>query len=295
MQLDDLPESSNVSDQRGMKTVGGIAAGGGGLLLLILGLVFGIDTNKLGLGGGAGGGGGAPGDEKTKHFAAKILGTLEKVWTEEFDDPKNRYGRRYENPKLVLFSQGVQTGGCGYAPSDVGPFYCPGDKTIYLDPTFFTELEQKLHGSKAEFSQAYVIAHENGHHVQNLLGFSALVDSKRKTRQENEFSIRLELQADYLAGVWANHGQRDFHFLQQGDVDEALKTALAIGDDRIMKTMGRKPWPEKFNHGTAEQRAKSFSAGFRTGDATKAKLAKFYSDSITFDAHTGELDDSLFN
>jgi predicted metalloprotease len=283
MRLDDLPESSNVSDQRGMKTVGGIAAGGGGLILLILGLIFGIDTNKLGLQGGGGGGVGAGGDEKTKHFAGKILGTLERVWKEEFDDPKNGYGRRYENPKLVLFSAGVNTGGCGYAPSSVGPFYCPGDKTIYLDPTFFTELEQELHGSKAEFSQAYVIAHENGHHVQNLLGFS---------KRANEYSVRLELQADYLAGVWANHGQRDFHFLQQGDVDEALKTALAIGDDRIMKTMGRKPWPESFNHGTAEQRAKSFSAGFRTGDARKAKLEKFFS--VSYDPHVGELDDSLF-
>jgi predicted metalloprotease len=292
MELDDLPESSNVSDQRGMKTVGGIAAGGGGILLLILGLVFGIDTNKLGLHGGGGGGAGAGGDAKTKEFAEKILGTLEKVWEKEFDDPKNHYGRRYEFAKLVLFSDGTQTGGCGFAPSSVGPFYCPGDKTIYLDPTFFTELEQQLHGSRAAFSQAYVIAHENGHHVQNLLGFNKLVDEKRKTRLANEYSVRLELQADYLAGVWANHGQKEFHFLQPGDVDEALKTALAIGDDRIMKTMGRKVWPESFSHGTAEQRAKSFSAGFRTGDATKAKLEKFFS--VAYDPHAGELDDSLF-
>jgi uncharacterized protein len=293
MELDDLPESSNVVDQRGMKTMGGIAAGGGGILLLIIGLIFGIDTNKLGLGGGGvQTGGGHGGDEKTKVFAEKILGTLERVWTEEFKDPKNGYGRSYEYPKLVLFTDSVNTGGCGTAPSAVGPFYCPGDKTIYLDPSFFNELEQKLGGSKAEFSQAYVIAHENGHHVQNLLGFSALVDSKRKTRRENEFSVRLELQADYLAGIWANHGQRDFHFIQKGDVDQALETALAIGDDRIMKTMGRKPWPEKFTHGTADQRAKSFSAGLRTGDARKVKLEKFFT--IEYDPHAGELDESLF-
>jgi hypothetical protein len=292
MQLDDLPESSNVIDSRGMKTVGGIAAGGGGIVLLILGLVFGIDTNKLGLGGGRGGGQATGGDEKTLVFVKKILGTLEAVWTEEFNNPKNGYRRKYEYPELKLFNEGIQTGGCGFAPSSVGPFYCPADKTIYLDPSFFVELDQKLHGSKAEFSQAYVIAHENGHHVQNLLGFSRRVDEKRKTRLENEYSVRLELQADYLAGVWANHGQKEFHFLQQGDVDEALKTALAIGDDRIMKTMGRKPWPEKFNHGTAEQRAKSFSAGFRTGDARKEKLEQFFS--VAYDAHVGELDDSLF-
>lgn len=293
MRLDDLPESSNVSDQRGMKTIGGVAAGGGGILLLILGLVFGIDVNKLGLGGAGGGGGGrGGGDEKTLVFSKKILGTLEQVWKEQFDDPRNGYHRRYENPKLMLFSQGAQTGGCGYAPSSVGPFYCPGDRTIYLDPTFFDELVNDLHGSRAEFSQAYVIAHENGHHVQNLLGFNALVDEKRNTRRANEYSIRLELQADYLAGVWAYHGQKDFHFLQPGDADEALKTALAIGDDRIMKTMGRKPWPESFNHGTAEQRVKSFSSGFRTGDARKSRLDRFFK--VKFDPETAELDNSVF-
>jgi hypothetical protein len=245
----------------------------------------------LGLGGGVGGGG-AGGDEKTKHFAAKILGTLEVVWKKEFETHRREYGTAYENPKLVLFSQGVNTGGCGFAPSDVGPFYCPGDKTIYLDPSFFTELEQKLHGSRAEFSQAYVIAHENGHHVQNLIGFTDIADSKHRTPQKNEYSIRLELQADYLAGVWAYHGQKEFHFIEKGDVDEAMKTALAIGDDRIMKTMGKNPWPEQFNHGTARQRAKCFSTGLSTGDASKAMLNRFFS--VPFHSQTGELDESLF-
>jgi predicted metalloprotease len=192
----------------------------------------------------------------------------------------------------VLFTSAIDTG-CGHAPSSVGPFYCPADRKIYLDPSFFDELADQLHGSRAEFSQAYVIAHENGHHVQNLLGYSELVDSKRKTPRENEYSIRLELQADYLAGIWANHGQKDFHFIQRGDVEEALKTAINIGDDRIMKTMGHKPWPEKFNHGTGEQRYKSFSAGYRTGNATKAKLDEFFK--VPFTPHTGELADSLFN
>ena len=137
---------------------------------------------------------------------------------------------------MVLFTDQVETGGCGTAPSAVGPFYCPADRTVYLDPSFFEELEQRLGGSGAEFSQAYVIAHEVGHHVQNLLGYSRLVDEKRRTLAEGEFypwSVRLELQADYLAGVWAHHGQQKFHFLQNGDVASAIKTATAIGDDRL--------------------------------------------------------------
>lgn len=290
MDLSSAPESSNVSDQRGMRATGGVIAGGGGLLVLIVGLLFGVDLNKLGFTGG--GGGGPPPNDKYDLFARKVVGTLEVVWKNEFAKASNGYGRGYEPAKLVLFTGAVNTGGCGQAPSEVGPFYCPADRTMYLDPTFFTELEQTLGGSKAEFSQAYVIAHENGHHVQNLLGYSARVDEKRKTRQENEYSIRLELQADYLAGVWAHHGQKQFNFVRPGDIDEALKTALAIGDDRIMKKMGRKPWPEKFNHGTADQRKASFSAGLRTGDASKRKLDQFFT--AGFDPHSAELDDALF-
>lgn len=291
MDLSEAPESGNVVDQRGMKAAGGIVAGGGGLLVLIVGLLFGVDLNRLGIGGGGGAGPGV--NDKYKEFASKVLGTLEVVWKNEFGKASNGYGNvRYENPTLKLFTGGVNTGGCGFAPSEVGPFYCPGDKIIYLDPTFFEELEGKLGGSKAQFSQAYVIAHENGHHVQNLLGYSARVDAKRKTRQENEYSIRLELQADYLAGVWAHHGQKQFHFIQPGDVDEALKTAREIGDDRITKKMGRRPWPEKYNHGTGEQRYASFSAGLRTGDATKRKLDQFFE--VGFDPQSAELDPSLF-
>lgn len=292
MDLSNAPESENVVDQRGMKMSGGLIAGGGGLLVLIVGLLFGVDLNRLGLTGG-GGGGGPPPNDNYKQFASKVLGTMEGVWKAEFANPNNGYGRAaYENPKMVLFSEAVNTGGCGQAPSSVGPFYCPADKTIYLDPTFFDELEQQLGGSRAEFSQAYVVAHEFGHHVQNLLGYSARVDEKRKTRQENEYSIRLELQADYLAGVWANKAGKQFNILRAGDVDEALKTALSIGDDRIMKKMGRKPWPEKFNHGTAEQRTAAFSNGFRTGDATKRKLDQYFTAEFNHD--TAELDHNLF-
>lgn len=292
MDLSNAPESENVIDQRGMRATGGMIAGGGGLLVLIVGMLFGVDLNKLGLGGGKQTEGPPPSDNY-KQFASRLLGTMEVVWKKEFADPRNGYATRsYESPKLVLFSEGVNTGGCGFAPSEVGPFYCPADKKMYLDPTFFEELDKKLGGSKAEFSQAYVIAHENGHHVQNLLGYSARVDSKRKTKQENEYSIRLELQADYLAGVWANKAGREFGIVRPGDIDEAMKTALAIGDDRIMKKMGRKPWPESFNHGTADQRMASFSAGFRTGDASKKKLDEFFT--VNFDPHTAELEDGLF-
>jgi predicted metalloprotease len=286
--LSNVGTSGNVEDRRGMKSVGGIAAGGGGILILILGLIFGVDLNRLGL---TGGGGGPPPNDKYKEFAGKVVYTLEQVWEKEFANPANGYRRGYEPPKLILFSAGVQTGGCGYAPSEVGPFYCPGDKTMYLDPTFFDELASKLGGSKAEFSQAYVIAHENGHHVQNLLGYSARTDSKRGTRQENEYSIRLELQADYLAGVWAKKANTQFKILQGGDLESAIQTANSIGDDRILKKAGRRPTPARDNHGTAAHRAAAGMDGFNTGDASKAKLDRFFDESAArFNRNTGELE-----
>ena len=283
MRLDDAPESGNVEDRRGIST--GMAAGGGGILLLILGLIFGVD-----FGGGkqpAGGGGdGPPPDPKTKQFAAKILGTLESVWTDEFK--KNGYGT-YKPPGMVLFSEQVNTG-CGTAPSAVGPFYCPADKHLYLDPTFFEELEKKLGGSKGEFSQAYVIAHEVGHHVQNLIGYSQRVDEHRGKRDEKQYSVRLELQADYLAGVWAHHGQKKFNFIEPGDVESAIKSANAIGDDRLQKKSGGFVHPEQFTHGTAKQRVAAFSDGLKTGDASKAKLGRFFDVAQTpFDQSTGEI------
>jgi uncharacterized protein len=276
MQLDSGPESGNVEDRRGMKRAG-IAAGGGGLLIVILGLIFGVDLSKLGLGGGGGQQvqQGAPPDDGYKQFASKILGLTEDVWDDQFK--QHRYGR-YEKPKMVLFSDGVDTKGCGSAPSEVGPFYCPRDNTVYLDPTFFNQLERDLGGSKAQFSQAYVIAHEVGHHVQNLLGYAETADSKRGQGKaiENEYSIRLELQADYLAGVWAHHAERKFKILEPGDVEQALKTAKSIGDNRIQEKMKGRTWPESFNHGTDRQRYAAFSNGLKTGDASKAKLSLFF-------------------
>jgi uncharacterized protein len=283
MRLEDLPESSNVSDQRGMRTAGGIAAGGGGLLLLILGLVFGVDTGKLGIGGRSSG---PPPNDKYKEFASRVLGSMEVVWKSEFQ--KNGVEDEYENPKLVLFSEAVRTG-CGNAPSSVGPFYCPRDKTIYLDPTFFDELERELGGSKAQFSQAYVIGHEFGHHVQNLLGYSGIVDRHRGSRRENEFSVRLELQADYLSGVWAHQANKQFQFIQPGDIESAVKSARSIGDDVLQKRSGGFVHPEKFNHGSADQRVKAFQKGYQTGDSSKRALDLFFSASFS----NGRLEASL--
>lgn len=266
---------------------GKLAVGGGvgGVLLLVLGLIFGVD-----LGGGKPRPAAGPPDKETEVFASKILGTLEVVWKDEFAKHQAEYRAAWKPPKMVLFSNEVRTG-CGVAPSAVGPFYCPADQHVYLDPTFFDDLDKQLGGSKAQFSQAYVVAHEVGHHVQNLLGYSARVDEQRKTPRENEASVRLELMADYLAGVWAFHGQKKFNFLEPGDADAAIKSARAIGDDRLQK-MGRRNdgyvHPEKFTHGTSAQRVGFFTEGMKSGDASKARLERFFTD--RFNPRTGEIE-----
>ena len=252
-------------------------------------LVIGLIASYLGVNpailqqilGGAGGPG--PGQQQVQEapvhdgyaeFSKKLLGNMDTIWRKEFAN--NRYPK-YEKPHMVLFRDSVNTGGCGNnISSGVGPFYCPGDKTVYLDPTFFGELE-RLGGSKAEFSQAYVIAHEVGHHVQNLLGYEAKAESFRRSEGENA-GIRLELQADYLAGVWAHHAQADFKILSNmNEVQDALKTASAIGDNKLTK--GRVS-SEKFNHGNDTQRYYFFKKGFETGDASKAYLDRFMSPSV---------------
>jgi predicted metalloprotease len=210
-----------------------------------------------------------PQEERTRKFAGTILRFTEEVWGEQFE----KAGKRYVPPHMVLFSNQVETR-CGTAPSAVGPFYCPGDTTVYLDPTFFDELEQKLGGSKAEFAQAYVIAHEVGHHVQHLLGYGELVEKKRHSLSKTEYnkwSVRLELQADYLAGVWAHYGQEKFHFIESGDVETAIKTANAIGDDRLQRRASGFTSPENYTHGTSEQRVKWFRHGLKTGDMKMLK------------------------
>jgi predicted metalloprotease len=263
-------ESQNLEDRRRMspKTIA-IGGGIGAVIITLVAAFLGVSRDKLNQIIGGGGGGGEGGgeqrplteqEERTRVFSSKILRFTEKVWDKQF----TKVGKRYEPPKMVLFSRQVQTGGCGTAPSAVGPFYCPADRTVYLDPTFFDELEQKLGGSKAEFSQAYVIAHEVGHHVQNLLGYSRLLDQKRRTPEENQYSVRLELQADYLAGVWAHYGQEEFNFIQPGDVESAIKTARSIGDDRLQSRSSGFVYPEKFTHGTSAQRVKWFMRGLKS-------------------------------
>jgi predicted metalloprotease len=280
MRWEGARQSGNLEDRRRMGPVGGAALGGGGLIIVVL-IMFcmGADPRQIlqvvqnaevqAPNGAQVERPETPAEARSREFAATILAFTEEVWDEQF----RKQGRRYEPPKMVLFSQRVKSG-CGVAPSQVGPFYCPADQTVYLDPTFFEELEQKLGGSKAEFSQAYVIAHEIGHHVQNLLGYSDLVHSKRRVLPDDEYnqwSVRLELQADYLAGVWAHYGQEKYNFIEPGDVESAIRSANAIGDDRLQKRSGGFVSPEHFTHGTSRQRAKWFTLGLRSGDLSRVK------------------------
>jgi len=266
-------ESQNVEDRRGIGAPHVI--GGGTVLLLIVGYFLGIDPSQI-LDQTQNGqeqsrtSQTAPGiDDRSRKFIGTILGFTEQVWDEQF----RKMGKTYQKPRLVIFDHQVQTG-CGAATSAVGPFYCPEDRTVYIDPAFFDELSQKLGGSKADFSQAYVIAHEIGHHVQTLTGFSAIVDEKRRTLSKEEFnrwSVRLELQADYLAGVWAHYGQQKFNFIEQGDVEQAIQSANAIGDDRLQKKFSGRVSPQNYTHGTAAQRVKWYSLGLKSGDMSKLR------------------------
>lgn len=271
-------ESENVEDRRRLSG-GAVLGGGATILIVVVCLALGVDprdidqvlkqANQMAPQQQVDQGPETPEQQRSRQFAATILGFTEDVWTEQFQ----RIGQRYRPPHMVLFSESVDTR-CGQAPSAVGPFYCPGDQTVYLDPTFFDELEQRLGGSRAEFSQAYVIAHEVGHHVQHLLGFGQIVDQKRHELSKKEFnkwSVRLELQADYLAGVWAHYGQQRFNFIEKGDVEAAIQSANAIGDDRLQKRSTGFVSPEKFTHGTSAQRVKWFRLGLQTGDIRKIK------------------------
>lgn len=257
--------SDNVEDGRGGG--GRVALGGGvGIVIVILGLLFGKDltglvsqmpattpTEQTG-----------KADDPQKKFVKGVLESTEQVWDQEFA----AMGLQYEYPKLRLFDGAVQSA-CGGATSAVGPFYCPGDHKVYIDLTFYDELKNRF-GAAGDFAQAYVIAHEVGHHVQNLLGTSAKVDEARRRLSEveyNKLSVKLELQADFYAGLWAHHAQnlKDFR-LDPGDLEEALTAANAIGDDKLQKQAQGEVVPDAFTHGTSAQRMYWFKKGFETGD-----------------------------
>ena len=260
-------QSTNVDDRRGM-SAGGIAAGGGiiGVIVLVLNML---------LGGGGSDDGSIPiqlpgqtqqlspeeqaADDERAKFVTVVLGYTEDVW--------NQLIAQYQEPKLVLFRGAVQSA-CGTASSASGPFYCPGDHQVYIDLSFYQELGQRF-GAPGDFAMAYVIAHEVGHHIQKLSGTS---DKMARLRQQvgqeeyNKYSVMLELQADFLAGVWAHHAQRMMNILEEGDIDEALNAANAIGDDRLQKESQGYVVPESFTHGTSQQRIYWFKKGFTTGD-----------------------------
>jgi predicted metalloprotease len=209
--------------------------------------------------------------EDQRRVSGPLLADTEDVWHKLFKD----MGRQYREPKLVLFSGQVRSA-CGRASSAVGPFYCPGDEKVYIDLAFYRELKERFQ-APGDFAQAYVIAHEVGHHVQKLLGISDRVDAMRQRVGEveaNQLSVRMELQADFLAGVWAYHAQNMKHILEPGDIEAAIRAATAIGDDRLQKQAQGYVVPDSFTHGTSAQRVRWFRRGFETGDITQGDTFK---------------------
>jgi len=264
-------QSDNVEDRRGMSG-GGMAIGGGlgGIVLLVIALLLGADPRQLleqsrGVDPSSGTTTSRPTnpqEDELKQFSATVLASTEDVWTDIF----RQQGRSYSKPTLVLFTEAVRSA-CGEAGASVGPFYCPGDQKLYLDLSFFNDLQTRFR-APGDFAQAYVIAHEVGHHVQNLLGTMDKVDSVRGRMSEaeaNQLSVRLELQADFLAGVWAHYAQQK-GILEAGDIEEALGAASAVGDDRLQREGQGYVIPDSFTHGTSEQRIRWFRKGFESGD-----------------------------
>jgi len=264
-------ESDNVEDRRGMSR-GGLAVGGGlGTVVIVLVAMFlGVDPGALIQGTGEdqpavstrAARPASPAEDELRHFVAVVLAETEDVWTGIF----RQNGREYRDPTLVLFTDQVQSA-CGTAGSATGPFYCPGDQKVYIDLAFYRDLKQRL-GAPGDFAQAYVIAHEVGHHVQRLLGISDKVhsaQSRMSRSQANDLSVRLELQADFFAGVWANQAKNK-GILEAGDIEEALGAASAVGDDRLQRQAQGRVVPDSFTHGTSEQRVRWFRKGLDTGD-----------------------------
>jgi uncharacterized protein len=251
--------SGNVQDRRGM---GGMAIGGiGGIIVVILGLLMGQNPLEYLNSSPQVSQQDSKSDEKAE-FVSVVLKDTEDVWTKIFSDN----GTAYQEPVLVLFS-GADQSACGHASAATGPFYCPLDAKVYIDLSFYDQLQQRF-GAPGDFAMAYVIAHEVGHHVQNLLGISEKVHAARQQMSEdraNELSVRLELQADFLAGVWAHHAHEMKQVLEPGDIEEALQAANAIGDDRLQMESQGYVVPESFTHGTSEQRMRWFKKGFESG------------------------------
>src|ERR671921_997109 len=276
MRWEDFRSSSNVEDRRGMGMGGAGGLGIGAMVVLgLIGWAFGIDPRVL-IGGAemiAGGGSGyqqqqpqgrqgAPQDEMGR-FAAAILGNTEDVWKTVLPQQVNR---QYDPPKLVLFSDATRSG-CGGAQSAMGPFYCPPDQTGYIDLSFFEEMQRRVRAG-GDFAYAYVIAHEVGHHVENQLGILPRVQQRQQEvgrPEANQLSVRVELMADCLAGVWAYHSEQRYKALEEGDVEEAMAAAEAIGDDRLQKQSQGRVVTDSFTHGSSEQRVRWFMTGLKGG------------------------------
>jgi len=271
MRLDDEQESNNVEDRRGFRVSKGVAGGGiGTIAVVLIALFFGVDPSVILQGNLQSNvqepapGAGQPGDrDEGREFVARVLGSTERTWGEIFQ----RGGKPYVEPKLVLFSGQVQSA-CGFAQAAAGPFYCGQDQKVYIDLSFYRELRDRFK-APGDFAQAYVIAHEVGHHVQNLLGIMNKVQTRQQRageREANALSVRLELQADCLAGIWASFANRERKILEQGDLEEGLNAAAMIGDDMLQKRSQGYVVPESFTHGSSEQRMRWFRAGIQTGD-----------------------------
>jgi len=275
MRWKDGRESDNVEDRRGMSVSRGAKIGGlGGLGLVavvLIGMFLGIDPSALLQGVSetqntsvtSQQNGGSRAHDEMGRFVAVVLGDTEDVWAEVF----RKMGRTYEEPKLVLFSQAVQSA-CGMAGSATGPFYCPADHKVYLDLSFFEDMRTRF-GASGDFAQAYVIAHEVGHHVQNLLGILDKIQrlqSRSSSSDRNKLSVMMELQADCFAGVWANKAHESRQILESGDIEEGLNAASAIGDDRIQKRTQGRVVPDAFTHGSSEQRVRWFRIGLERGN-----------------------------
>ena len=261
--------STNVEDRRGMgrgMAVGGIG-GVGGIILVIVLLLAGVDpSGMLDSGGGGGSSLTQAQQDEAAQFAKVVLADTEQVWRQQF----RKMDRTYQDPTMVLYT-GYVSSACGSTSSAVGPFYCPTDRKVYLDLEFFQELKDRF-GASGDFADAYVIAHEVGHHVQNLLGISDAVHSKQQRvsqEEANQLSVRLELQADFLAGMWAHYADQSLHVVEAGDVEEALGAANAIGDDTLQLESQGYVVPDSFTHGTSAQRMRWFRLGYETGDLAR--------------------------